>query len=383
MFRATHLHPATLFRTVRRSLTWLLTGYPLYVYVLMALAVGFLLTAIVVSQFLYVPIRDPEGSLLGKRIIGPFLLMAAFFAFDIVLRARRLPDKHSLRPIQAGMMVFRDRWWPVRIKIALSGFIAFYITYLAYRNLKSFVPFVDLTTHDEWLTRVDLWLTFGYYPADVLQDALGRGFTAHFLSFVYLAFIPLVPFSIGVTLAMSQRMRHGYYYVTAVTINWILGALSYFMIPSIGPFGETPGLFDDLPSTGVTRVQESLLNNRITTINDPLGSDNIQSIAGFASLHVSIVLTALIIAWQLRRRTLTATLIPTFVLTVIATIYFGWHFILDDIAGVIMALMAVTIARWMVFPEGGIRPPSRAWRTVRYRVLHMHRNDRRPSSHSD
>ncbi|MEA2177287.1 MAG: hypothetical protein QOG77_584, partial [Solirubrobacteraceae bacterium] len=31
-------------------------------------------------------------------------------------------------------------------------------------------------------------------------------------------------------------------------------------------------------------------------------------------------------------------------LTVVATVYFGWHYLLDDVAGVVIALLAVGIA---------------------------------------
>ena len=32
------------------------------------------------------------------------------------------------------------------------------------------------------------------------------------------------------------------------------------------------------------------------------------------------------------------------ILTVVATVYFGWHYILDDVAGVVIAVLAVGIA---------------------------------------
>jgi membrane-associated phospholipid phosphatase len=31
-------------------------------------------------------------------------------------------------------------------------------------------------------------------------------------------------------------------------------------------------------------------------------------------------------------------------LTVVATIYFGWHYLLDDVAGAVIAVLAVSLA---------------------------------------
>jgi membrane-associated phospholipid phosphatase len=42
----------------------------------------------------------------------------------------------------------------------------------------------------------------------------------------------------------------------------------------------------------------------------------------------------------------------------VSTIYFGWHFVTDDVAGVVLAVLAVTLGRLMVYPHG--RPPGAA-----------------------
>jgi membrane-associated phospholipid phosphatase len=37
-------------------------------------------------------------------------------------------------------------------------------------------------------------------------------------------------------------------------------------------------------------------------------------------------------------------------LIIVSTIYFGWHYVTDDIAGVLIALTAVQLGKWTVFP---------------------------------
>ena len=61
-----------------------------------------------------------------------------------------------------------------------------------------------------------------------------------------------------------------------------------------------------------------------------------QSVAGFASLHVAItLLVALMVQYTLRNRILKIVFWANFALTVVATLYFGWHYIADDVAGIL------------------------------------------------
>ena len=93
-----------------------------------------------------------------------------------------------------------------------------------------------------------------HQPATLLHELLGTGISAHFLSALYIAFLTFVPISLGVTLIWSSRVAAGVWYVTALTINWMLGALSYYLLPSLGPLFTRPGLFADLPATDVSKL---------------------------------------------------------------------------------------------------------------------------------
>ena len=66
-----------------------------------------------------------------------------------------------------------------------------------------------------------------------------------------------------------------------------------------------------------------------------------QSTAGFASLHVAItLLVALMIQYTLNSRILHWVGWTNFALTIVATLYFGWHYIADDVAGILIALLS-------------------------------------------
>ena len=61
----------------------------------------------------------------------------------------------------------------------------------------------------------------------------------------------------------------------------------------------------------------------------------VQSVAGFASLHCGItLLVALMVQYTLHSSVLKIAFWANFGVTVVATLYFGWHYIADDVAGV-------------------------------------------------
>ena len=159
-----------------------------------------------------------------------------------------------------------------------------------------------------------------------------------------MAFIVFLPLTIGVALVFSHDLRAGLLYTTAQSINWVLGAASYFLLPSLGPVYAYPGDFAELPVSEVTRLQGILLDQRLDFLRDP-ASGTPQSIAGFASLHISMSFTAALAAQLLgASRSLKIGLWIWFAVTLANTVYLGWHYVLDDVGGVILGAMALVLA---------------------------------------
>jgi membrane-associated phospholipid phosphatase len=71
-------------------------------------------------------------------------------------------------------------------------------------------------------------------------------------------------------------------------------------------------------------------------------------VSAFASLHVAMTtfLVLMAIRFRLRRTTVLMTLF--LVGTLVATVYLGWHFAVDDVAGLVIALTAVWIGPRLV-----------------------------------
>ena len=300
-----------------------------------ALAVTAGAVTLVAAEALDLPLRDPDG-VAGPAYVRLPLILAIVFALDIVPRAIK---RRSLGE------VVRERWSPHRFWLVVVGLFSFYITYVAYRNLKSFLPMVRDGTADWALLDLDRAMALGRDPGPLLHDLLGTGVAAHFLSIVYVFFLVFVPISLAAALVWGRDMAKGFWYVTALGLNWILGIASYYLLPSLGPVFAKSSLYEGLPETGVSRLQDTLWQSRLETLADPAAATDIHGIAGFASLHVAIVFTAALIAQLLGLRPFIRRTMWAFLgLTIVATLYFGWHYIIDDIGGFAIGGLAVWLA---------------------------------------
>jgi membrane-associated phospholipid phosphatase len=159
------------------------------------------------------------------------------------------------------------------------------------------------------------------------------------------AFIVFLPLTIGIALVFSRDIQTGLFYTTAQSINWGLGAVSYFLLPALGPIYADPAAFAALPVSEVTHLQSVLLDQRAEFLYDP-ATGTPQSIAAFASLHISMSFTAAVAAELLGLRgRLRMGLWIWFAVTAASTIYLGWHYVVDDLAGVILGATALVLAR--------------------------------------
>ncbi|WP_369699552.1 phosphatase PAP2 family protein [Nesterenkonia sp. Act20] len=290
-----------------------------------------------------VPLKDPEG-FLGPAWIRLPLLALLLFAVGLLPAAVR---RSGWKNLGVGVKeVLQHEWSMRRVLYIATGLGTFYVCYVGYRNLKNVLPvYRDGVLFDRELLQLDRWMFGGVDPALVLHDILGVELTAQVLSFIYMAYLPLIPLTLGIFLVLNRNLAVGAWYATTLSLNWVIGTLSYYLLPALGPIYARPDLYDTLPETRVAELQESLLNNRLQFLSNPEASEAIHGVAAFASLHTSITFAAAyfmhrtgqhlgvrIFAWAF------------FGLTVLSTLYFGWHYVIDDIVGIVIGYLAVALA---------------------------------------
>ncbi|MDQ3769522.1 MAG: phosphatase PAP2 family protein [Actinomycetota bacterium] len=305
------------------------------------LAVAFATLTVAVAIAADLPLRDPDG-VAGPAGVRLPAFLALLFCLDVVPRAVARARRAGGSALHALREVVAERWSLRRAAVVLVGLVSFYVTYVAYRNLKSFLPILTGELYDRTLLGFERGAALGVDPAAILHEVLGTGVIAHLLSVVYLFFLFFVPVSLCAALVWSRDLHRGLWYVTALGINWVLGTAVYFLLPTMGPVFVEPTLFAALPATGVSELQAILLAQRAEVLAGPWATEAVHGIAAFPSLHVSIVFTAAAIASLAGLpRWLCASLWAFVGLTAVATIYFGWHYVVDDVAGVVIAAVAV------------------------------------------
>ena len=131
-------------------------GYGLQI----ALAAGLFGAAMLVALIEHLPLRDPDDS-----IVGPVYHLAPHD------RRPLFPDRRGRRSLHGGGLagwrsripaVVRERWHVPRVRLVLIGMGSWYLAYVGFRNLKSYVPFVRPHMMDAALAQLDRKLAFGH-----------------------------------------------------------------------------------------------------------------------------------------------------------------------------------------------------------------------------
>ncbi|HEY0950359.1 phosphatase PAP2 family protein [Nocardioides sp.] len=313
-----------------------------------ALAALFASIALLRSEHLGIPLRDPGGAMFRGRLTTAVVILVVLALADALVRGvRTAPLRWSLLE---AVRHLRRRWTPQRLLLVGSGLLAYHVVYISYRNLKSWDALN--TPRDDDLLSAERWLFLGHSPAVLLHDVLGHQEAAVVLAFIYRSFTYLVPLSVVGTLALLPRVREAYVMLCSALWVWILGLGSYYLIPTLGPFASAPEEFAGLRPTAITTTQAKYLAERAHFLADPHASDAFVSISAFASLHVGFTCTVLLVTRYYGWRRISNVLAAYLALVMVATVYFGWHFVVDDVAGVLLAVLAFTLGRLMVHPVG-------------------------------
>ncbi|AWB92351.1 phosphatase PAP2 family protein [Aeromicrobium chenweiae] len=292
-----------------------------------------------------VPLRDPDGRVFMSRIALSLGILVVLIVLDGAVRARR--REGSVRRTWAAI---RSRWTPDRVLLAVTGLLAYHLVYSFYRNLKSWNAF--RAQHDDALLDTDRWLFFGHSPAVLLHDLFGRDVAPHVFRAIYESFSIMVPISFVAALVLAPRIREGYVFLTSAMWVWILGVGSYYLIPAIGPFDSAPDEFAGLDRTSVTATQAKYMAERAELLLHPGAADSFASIGAFASLHTGFTFLVLLMLRYYGLRRAANVMVVYLVAVMVSTIYLGWHFVLDDVAGLAIAWAAVRLGRLTVYPPG-------------------------------
>ena len=316
-----------------------------------ALVVLFAAVAAERSAALGIGIRDPEGQMFRYRLAKALVFLVVIALVEAVVRARTRGWAPRTLLGNVGR-VLRERWTGARVLLVVTGLIGYHVVYLSYRNLKSWNAFNPL--RDDDLLAADRALFLGHSPWLMLHTLFGEEYAAEVLAVVYRSFTYVIVLALVGSLALIPRVRSAYVFLASATWAWILGTLAYYVLPSLGPYAAVPADFAGLRHTPIADTQVEYLVERAAFLADPSASDAFVSLGAFASLHVGFTTLVFLMARYYGLRRLSRVLAVYLAAVIVSTVYFGWHYVLDDIAGVLIALTAVQLGKWTI-------SPPRAW----------------------
>ncbi len=289
-----------------------------------------------------IPLRDPHGAIFSIRIA----LSVGIFALLVVIDgARRTRSGRTFRSVARTVC---ERWTRPRLLGAASVLLAYHVVYFCYHNLKSW----DVFNHprDQMLLSWDRWFFLGHSPAVLLHQLLGEHVAAYVLLVVYESFSTLVTIAVVAAVVFAEELRDGAVFIASMAWVWILGVGTYYAIPSLGPFWSAPHEFAGLPHTLVQDTQARYLTQRADLLAHPHAGGSFAQISAFASLHVGVTFVIVLMASYYGLRLTTRALAVFLCGTMLATVYLGWHFAVDDVAGLAIAWVSVQLGRRLIHP---------------------------------
>jgi len=313
---------------------------------LFTLLVFFLYTQLTVFS------RQPLELYLTRIGGNSLLYISALFICLLLIRlkdirfALKTATKRSLRDTFA---VFRQRY--LKFGDLLTDFRYLNLVsvlFVVFINLKHLLPFLarsnesGMRSFDSLFVNLESRIFGERLLTGHLQDFFAPS-AAEILSTSYTLFYGYVAILVFSMLLLRNRSLRDEFF-TAFVLVWLLGLVVVFLIPTWGPCFYLPEIIKKLPYTSVVEMQQRLWLMKLELDIDPQSKVATYFISGFPSLHFAVVLLG---TFYLRRIHILLSICSLVFLlaTFLSTIYFGWHYLLDDVAALPLVAFCIWLAR--------------------------------------
>ncbi len=234
--------------------------------------------------------------------------------------------------------------------------------------IKLVVPLLHPVLFDQFLWNLDRAVFAGYSPNVLFLNVFSQPVVLQSIDWAY-ARIFFVSMSVAFMFflsAPSRRLRAAF--SNGNTLLWIVGAWLYLAIPSLGPAFRFPDVW--LPFVyGLDMTQHfqaMLIRNYQAVLRLPVGGSlrDVQlmfGVAAFPSLHVAF--QTFVFLWMRRLWVYGEIVFGIFTLVIlIGSVVTGWHYLVDGIAGMLMALVC--------YLAGATMCRMREWLRLRAAIRH-------------
>ncbi|HEX5632017.1 MAG TPA: phosphatase PAP2 family protein, partial [Gemmatimonadales bacterium] len=243
------------------------------------------------------------------------------------------------RQVRQGHLTWPQLWNGV----LAGGCIA--LLFNVFASWKRYFPAVRPFTWDPALSQLDRWLHGGRLPQEYLAPWLASDALTWLMDRVYTSWYAVVGCMMVVWLWQHDSYERRRLLLGLVGVKFLLGVLLATVFASAGPcfFHAVTGLPDPYaPHMAALSARAAELSLQVPKTQEKMWAMYAQGttplyhgIAAMPSLHVAIPALFTLATWRLHRPSAMALAAFTIV-TLLATIYLGWHYAVDGYASVVL-----------------------------------------------
>ncbi len=319
---------------------------PLYACAILFLAITFAITTAY-----GVPVRLDAGSFFFG-MVGQFaaLALGVLAAIEFAALARAgFPNRpfHLIGKRLSGWLMQGDR--PGNIVHTL---VLFPILTISFCALKDDIPRINPFSWDKAFMQFDRWVSFGHTPWALLQPVIGYPVITVGINVAYNAWFLLLFGTLFWQAFSTKTGVRRMQFLIAYSLAWfVAGNVLAAVFSSVGP------CFYGRLYAGPDPYAAQMVYLRHVSVHWPLWevsvqdllwhmyatrSGNLGGISAMPSLHVTSTVLMALLAWHVNRKLGWAFIVFTAVI-IIGSIDLGWHYVADDLAGIVLAVLF-----WMV-----------------------------------
>ncbi len=234
-----------------------------------------------------------------------------------------------------GWMVFKTQnpFTRENVMAVIRVTIALFLGFYAFSHMKVLIPLVNSANYDDLLSRVDTFLFFGHSPTLLLLNIKSVLF-AKLMYLSYASFYAAFPISFAAAF-LSRNTTEMRRLVLGIMLIYFFGLALFYLFPSLGPLFYTPELFADIPNKWQKVLWDGHL--AVQANRESFAASPFFGVAALPSLHGAHALFLVMIAHKYHKKLFYAYL-PWITLLYISTIYMGWHYVVDLMAGALIAI---------------------------------------------
>ncbi len=172
--------------------------------------------------------------------------------------------------------------------------------------------------------------------------------SAHALEFAYFSLFMQMGAALIIS-ALAGSRRHGLQYVATLLVGYYIAITVFFLWPTLGPFSVCPDHLSAYPTSLPTFLGQETILAKARLLSQHNLIPEVSSVRvmdyyiGFPCMHVAL---PIIVIWSLRKWRKMVWILATFdIFLVVAIVLLEWHYLIDLVAGVVVAALAIQLNR--------------------------------------